>query len=108
MKTPALAPILRNHDAWITGLRRDENDFRRDTPLHDQGEILKVNAIAFWTREDIWSYIAEKGLRYHPLYDEGYASLGCMPCTSKGSGPERAGRFAGTENQGRECGLHTA
>ncbi len=108
MKAPALAPVLKEFDVWITGLRRDENEFRRTTPLFDQGEVVKANAIAFWTKEDVWAYIAEKGLRYHPLYDAGYASLGCMPCTSKASGSERAGRFAGTENVGSECGLHIA
>ncbi len=108
MKAPALAPLLGEYDAWITGLRRDENEFRRNTPLVDKGKISKVNAIAFWTKEDIWRYIFAKGLRYHPLYDAGYASLGCRPCTSKATGTERAGRFAGTTNQGQECGLHLA
>ena len=106
MKTPAIAPVLREFDAWITGLRRDENDFRKETPVIDKGTVVKVNAIAFWTREDVWNYINEKRLKYHPLYDAGFASLGCKPCTSKGFGSERAGRFAGTDNQGWECGLH--
>jgi phosphoadenosine phosphosulfate reductase len=106
MKTPAMTPVLREFDAWITGLRRDENDFRRETPVIDGGTVVKVNAIAFWTREDVWNYIHEKRLKYHPLYDAGFASLGCKPCTSQGLGSERSGRFAGTENQGLECGLH--
>ena len=106
MKAPALAPLLEEFDTWVTGLRRDENGFRSNTPLEDRGKTTKVNAIAFWTREDVWKYIREKELRYHPLYDSGYASLGCLPCTTRVSGSERAGRFAGTGNQGQECGLH--
>jgi phosphoadenosine phosphosulfate reductase len=106
MKTPALSPVLRDFDCWITGLRRDENQFRGNAPVVDNGKPSKVNAIAFWTREDIWNYISEKKLSYHPLYDSGYASLGCRPCTSRAAGEERAGRFAGTGNQGQECGLH--
>lgn len=108
MKVPALAPILSQFDAWITGLRRDENEFRQRTPVIDSGPIAKVNPIAFWTRQDVWSYIAENKLRYHPLYDQGYASLGCRPCTFKGGDSERAGRFVGTGRQGQECGLHIA
>ena len=109
MKLPALAPVLACHDGWITGLRRDENLSRRNIPVIETTTPVKVNALAFWTKDDIWRYIEEKGLRYHPLYDSGYASLGCRPCTrpeaSHGVG-ERAGRFAGTANEGQECGLH--
>jgi phosphoadenosine phosphosulfate reductase len=106
MKVPALKTVLPQFDAWITGLRRDENEFRHQTPVIDSGNVVKVNAIAFWTKEDVWAYIVEKRLRYHPLYDEGYASLGCRPCTSRHADSERAGRFAGTSHQGQECGLH--
>jgi phosphoadenosine phosphosulfate reductase len=106
MKPPAIALVFEEFDAWITGLRRDENEFRKEMPVIDEGSVVKVNAIAFWTREDVWNYINENHLNYHPLYNAGYASLGCRPCTSKGLGSERAGRFAGTANQGRECGLH--
>jgi phosphoadenosine phosphosulfate reductase len=106
MKTPAIAPVLREFDGWMTGLRRDENDLRKETPVIDTGRTVKINAIAFWTREDVWNYITGRRLRYHPLYDAGYPSLGCRPCTSKGLGSERAGRFAETANQGLECGLH--
>ena len=108
MKVPALKTVLPLFDAWITGLRRDENEFRQHAPLIDLSSVVKVNAIAFWTKEDVWAYITEKGLRYHPLYDEGYASLGCRPCTSKQANTERGGRFAGTSHQGQECGLHLA
>ncbi len=106
MKAPALAPVLQQFNAWITGLRRDENELRQKTPLVSPGKIPKINAIAFWTKEDIWDYIDENRLHYHPLYDEGYASLGCQPCTSKNGDSERAGRFAGTSRRGLECGLH--
>jgi phosphoadenosine phosphosulfate reductase len=106
MKVPALKTVLGDYDAWITGLRRDENEMRRSTPLVASGDIIKINAIAFWTKEDVWSYIVQRGLSYHPLYDAGYASLGCRPCTSKNGGSERAGRFAGSSHQGQECGLH--
>lgn len=116
MKIPAIESVMGQYDAWITGLRRDETEYRKNTKLIEQGKIVKVNPIAFWTKDEIWQYIKENNLRYHPLYNEGYQSLGCKPCTTEGivrSGGgrqgqfERAGRFTGTTHQGEECGLHT-
>lgn len=116
MKIPAIESVMGEYDAWITGLRRDETEYRKNIKIFEPGKIVKVNPLAFWTKEDIWQYIKENNLRYHPLYDKGYASLGCKPCTTEGKVRdgggrqgqfERAGRFAGTANQGMECGLHT-
>lgn len=116
MKIPAIEKVLPRYDAWITGLRRDETNYRKNTKLVEEGKIAKVNPIAFWTKEEIWQYIREKNLRYHPLYDAGFLSLGCKPCTTSGTTREgggrqgqfeRAGRFAGTSHSGGECGLHT-
>ena len=111
MKRPALATITPKYQAWITGLRRDEALSRKNIPVIDTGgEIVKINPLAFWTKDDIWEYIHSKNLSYHPLYNEGYPSLGCAPCTQKPSdetkGNERAGRFVGTYEEGSECGLH--
>ena len=109
LKLPAIKPELASHDAWISGLRRDEAPSRKETALIELSkDIAKVNPIAFWTKDDVWQYIKENHLKYHPLYDQGYVSLGCQPCTKPGSGDdgERAGRFFGTKYQGAECGLH--
>lgn len=116
MKIPAINGALSEYDAWLTGLRRDETEYRKNIGIVEgSDQIIKVNPLAFWTHDDIWNYIKEKQLRYHPLYDEGYPSLGCKPCTTAGkvrSGGgkqgqfERAGRFTGS-NVGGECGLHT-
>ncbi len=115
MKIPAIESVMHEYDAWITGLRRDETEHRKNTGLVEDGKIAKVNPIAFWNKDEIWQYIKEHRLSYHPLYDAGYPSLGCKPCTTSGKirdgggrqGQfERAGRFAGTEHAGQECGLH--
>jgi len=115
MKIPAIESVIGDFDAWLTGLRRDETEYRKNTKLLEQGKIAKVNPIAFWTKKDVWNYIERKKLRNHPLYSAGYLSLGCQPCTTQGktrSGGgrqgqfERAGRFVGTSHQGQECGLH--
>lgn len=117
MKIPAIEKVLGNYSAWITGLRRDETEYRKNTKLIEEGSIAKINPIAFWTKDEVWEYIKQFKLKYHPLYDEGYASLGCEPCTKrgktrKGGGKqgrfERAGRFKETGNRGGECGLHLA
>ena len=68
-----------------------------------RGGIAKYNPLAHWTERDLWSRIHERGLPYHPLHDEGYASIGCAPCTLPGTA--REGRWAGTAKT--ECGLHT-
>ena len=115
MKIPAIESHMVSYNAWITGLRRDETEHRKNIKLIESGRIAKINPIAFWTKDDVWQFIKEKKLSYHPLYDQGFASLGCKPCTTEGkvrSGGgrqgqfERAGRFTGTANQGQECGLH--
>jgi phosphoadenosine phosphosulfate reductase len=115
MKIPAIEAVMGEYQAWITGLRRDETEYRKNTKLIETGRTVKVNPIAFWTKDDVWRYIKQNKLSYHPLYERGFTSLGCRPCTTEGrirSGGgrqgqfERAGRFAGTGHQGQECGLH--
>ncbi|MDP1849018.1 MAG: phosphoadenylyl-sulfate reductase [Solirubrobacteraceae bacterium] len=105
-KVAALERALAGADAWITGLRREQGPTRAQTQLVEvdarRAGIAKYNPLAHWTERDLWSRIHERGLPYHPLHDEGYASIGCAPCTLPGDG--RAGRWAGTEKS--ECGLH--
>jgi len=96
MKLPAIEKHLPNYEAWITGLRRDETEERQNLDIIVNGKIVQVNPIAFWTKDDVWQYIKDKGLKYHPLYDQGYESLGCKPCTTQGeikSGGGRQGKF---------------
>jgi phosphoadenosine phosphosulfate reductase len=105
-KVAALERALAGADAWITGLRREQGPSRAATELVEvdakRGGIAKYNPLAFWTERDLWQRIHERGLPYHPLHDEGYASIGCAPCTQPGGG--RAGRWAGLDKT--ECGLH--
>jgi phosphoadenosine phosphosulfate reductase len=104
-KVAALERALRDADAWITGIRREQGPSREATELIERDEgrgIWKYNPLAHWTEKDLWRRIHERDLPYHPLHDQGYASIGCAPCTQPGSG--REGRWAGTEKT--ECGLH--
>jgi phosphoadenosine phosphosulfate reductase len=92
-------------DAWITGIRREQSPTRADAPKLDRDEgrgLWKFNPLVDWTEEDVWRYVREHELPYHPLHDQGYASIGCAPCTLPGNG--REGRWAGQDKV--ECGLH--
>jgi phosphoadenosine phosphosulfate reductase len=105
-KVGALERALAGADAWVTGIRREQAETRAHAELVEadakRGGIPKYNPLAFWTEKDVWSRILERGLPYHPLHDQDYASIGCACCTQPGSG--REGRWAGTDKT--ECGLH--
>lgn len=95
--------------AWISGIRRDQTSERaRAQILELQSDgLLKVNPLLNWTKHDIQTYIADHHLPSHPLYQRGYRSIGCAPCTSTVglNDDDRAGRWAGRGKT--ECGLHT-
>lgn len=103
---------LHHYDAWITALRRDSSPRRAGTPILEQYELepgrtmLKLNPMAAWTRRDVWTYLRERDLPHHPLYDLGYAQIGCAPCTRLvfPGEDERAGRWDGAQKV--ECGIH--
>jgi phosphoadenosine phosphosulfate reductase len=104
-KVAALEEALTGVDAWITGIRREQAPTRALTPkieLDVRRGIVKFNPLADWSEKDVWRYIFEHELPYNPLHDEGYASIGCAPCTLPGAG--REGRWAGTDKT--ECGIH--
>jgi phosphoadenosine phosphosulfate reductase len=104
-KVAALEQALQGAEGWITGIRREQGPTRADTELIevDAGHGLhKYNPLAQWTEKDLWARIFERELPYNPLHDQGYASIGCAPCTQPGEG--REGRWAGTDKT--ECGIH--
>jgi phosphoadenosine phosphosulfate reductase len=104
-KVAALESALAGADAWITGIRREQSPTRADAqPVEwdEKRSMWKYNPLVGWTERDLWARIAERDLPYHPLHDQGFASIGCAPCTQPGTG--RDGRWAGTDKT--ECGLH--
>jgi phosphoadenosine phosphosulfate reductase len=101
-------------DCWITGLRREQSDSRVAVQIAElyrfdessQRDIVKLNPMANWKREQVWDYIRQHQIPFNPLHDRGYASIGCRPCTVRsGGGGERAGRWVGFQKT--ECGIHT-
>jgi len=103
-KVAALEEALSGVDAWVTGMRREQAITRTtvDVVETDKRGLTKFNPLADWSEKDVWRYIAAHDLPYNALHDQGYASIGCAPCTLPGSG--REGRWAGSEKT--ECGLH--
>jgi phosphoadenosine phosphosulfate reductase len=106
-KVAALEHALSGADAWITGIRREQAATRANAEFVEWDEkrsMWKYNPLADWTERDVWDRIFERDLPYHPLHDQGYASIGCAVCTQPGDG--REGRWAGTGKI--ECGIHVA
>ncbi len=99
-------------DAWIAGLRREQFVSRRNIAKveldRDHGGIVKLNPLADWTADQVWDYVHEHEVPYHELFDAGYASIGCAPCTRPvlPGESERAGRWWWEENTNKECGIH--
>lgn len=102
-------------DCWMTGLRRQQSQARSEVGVIELyhvdetsgTDIVKLNPMANWSREAIWKYIADHKIPYNPLHDQGYRSIGCLPCTRKVADgeDERAGRWTGFKKV--ECGIHT-
>ncbi len=111
-KVNPLARALRDYDAWITGLRREQTPTRAETPVvaSDPGHegITKVVPLAGWSRAQVWDYLAARSIDHHPLYDQGYTSIGCAPCTraTQAGENERAGRWWWEGDSDKECLLH--
>lgn len=111
-KSRPLARALAGYDAWVTGLRRQQAPTRSQTeevaPDPEHKGLTKVAPLAGWSKDQVWAYIHEHDLPYHSLYDLGYTSIGCAPCTraTTAGEDERAGRWWWEENEVKECGLH--
>jgi phosphoadenosine phosphosulfate reductase len=104
----ALAPF----DLWFTGLRREQSPTRRNLRTFEHHklptghELRKISPLASWDSNQVWQYAAANGIERLPLYDLGYLSIGCEPCTSLPAerADARSGRWGGTR---LECGIHT-
>ena len=103
--------FLRDYDAWVTGLRRDQSPSRQATPViawDATFEMVKISPLATWDERAVWRYLQEHDVPYNPLLTRGYASLGCTHCTRTVGAEEeaRAGRWSGFDKT--ECGLHVS
>lgn len=108
-KTRPLAQALQGFDGWITGRKQFQGGARADLPLFEkEGRKIKINPLARWSAQMLRDYMDAHNLPRHPLVARGFASVGCMPCTTKvgiGESP-RAGRWRNQDKT--ECGIHFA
>ena len=110
-KVKPLESVLAKCDAWITGIRRDQSPARENAQVVEWDArfgLIKVNPLAAWTIDRVWTYIHAYGVPYNPLHDHGYPSIGCLHCTrpvKPGEDP-RSGRWSNFAKT--ECGLHAA
>lgn len=112
-KVEPLYAALEQYDVWFAGLRRAQSPSRADLAIEDRfllpsgKELFKISPLAGWSTKDVWTCARDHGIPLLPLYDAGYTSIGCHPCTSLPLDPEdaRSGRWAGRK---LECGIHIA
>ena len=107
-KVDPLLEALKGVRAWVNGRRRDQSVTRAEINHFDlQGRIVKINPLARWTSRDTFRYMDEHDIPLNPLFEKGYTSIGCEPCTSLplSDDDERSGRWSGSGK--RECGIHT-
>jgi phosphoadenosine phosphosulfate reductase len=110
-KLEPLDRALKGMKVWISGLRRDQSVTRKELELveYDQvNKLIKVNPLINWTEEDVWNQIRNLKIPYNPLHDNGYPSIGCLPCTRAVNPGEdiRSGRWWWELPEFKECGLH--
>jgi thioredoxin-dependent adenylylsulfate APS reductase len=111
-KVEPLKRKLATLDAWVAGLRRDQWKTRTSIAKveldRDHGGIVKLNPLADWSQDEVWDYVRKHEVPYHELFDHGYSSIGCIPCTrpvAPGE-DERAGRWWWEQDTDKECGIH--
>ncbi|MGH9558463.1 MAG: phosphoadenylyl-sulfate reductase [Bryobacteraceae bacterium] len=110
-KVEPLFASLENYEIWFTGLRRDQSPTRahleavEDFKLPGGKQLKKISPLAMWSTKDVWDYLKANEIPVLPLYDLGYTSIGCEPCTALPFDPEnpRSGRWGGHK---LECGIH--
>jgi phosphoadenosine phosphosulfate reductase len=111
-KVEPLGRALAGLAGWVTGLRREQSVTRTDlAPIEideNHGGILKLNPLLEWSEEQVWEYAKQHHIPVSRLYDDGYRSIGCAPCTRAVAPGEhaRAGRWWWENPEHKECGLH--
>src|SRR6266540_4784757 len=110
-KIQPLFSALEGYDVWFTALRRDQSPSRANLQEIEpfklpSGKIIqRVAPLAAWTAKDVWAYAKAHDIPLLPLYELGYTSIGCEPCTALPDDPSnpRSGRWQGKK---LECGIH--
>jgi phosphoadenosine phosphosulfate reductase len=110
-KVGPLFASLEPYRLWFTGLRREQAKTRANLQVVDAvalpsgKQLQKISPLADWSTRDVWQYAEQHGIPLLSLYEKGYTSIGCEPCTSLPFDPNdpRSGRWGGRK---QECGIH--
>jgi phosphoadenosine phosphosulfate reductase len=110
-KVQPLFAALESYDVWFTGLRREQSPTRANLQpsetfrLPSGKELRKLSPLALWPNRDVWAYLKQHQIPALPLYEQGYTSIGCQPCTTPPISADdlRSGRWGGHK---LECGIH--
>ena len=110
-KTEPIKRALAGQLAWITGLRRAQSVTREKLEKvmwDEENGLVKLSPLADWSLEEVRSFIKKNNIPYNPLHDQGYPSIGCLPCTRAvpEGGDIREGRWWWEDPDKKECGLH--
>lgn len=110
-KVEPLKRALSGLDAWICGLRKEQSVTRQNLNIIEfdsNNSILKINPLLNWSEDEVWEYIKRNNVPYNKLYDQGYTSIGCAPCSRaiKTGEDIRSGRWWWENPETKECGLH--
>jgi phosphoadenylyl-sulfate reductase (thioredoxin) len=106
-----VAAAFTPYEIWFTGLRREQSKSRANLQAVDTftlpsgKQLRKVSPLGDWMTREVWQYATEHQIPLLPLYDLGYSSVGCQPCTSLPTSADdpRSGRWSGRK---LECGIH--
>tara|TARA_R110000787_G_scaffold33005_2_gene86836 strand:+ start:112 stop:810 length:699 start_codon:yes stop_codon:yes gene_type:complete len=110
-KVAPLNRALADKKAWLTGMRRSQSVTRNELPVSEwdaDHELQKFSPLTDWSNGEVWKYIRAFDVPFNELHDQGYASIGCAPCTRAITPGEdiRAGRWWWENPETKECGLH--
>lgn len=110
-KIEPLNRALSTLDVWICGLRSQQAVTRTEAQMIEWDEVnglIKINPLVHWSEEAVWQYIKANGVPYNRLHTQGFASIGCQPCTRAVVEGEdiRSGRWWWESPEHKECGLH--
>ena len=110
-KVAPLNRALTGKKAWLTGMRRSQSVTRNELPVSEwdaDHELQKFSPLTDWSNGEVWKYIRAFDVPFNELHDQGYASIGCAPCTRAITPGEdiRAGRWWWENPETKECGLH--
>jgi len=111
-KVEPLSRALKGLAGWVTGMRSEQSVTRSELKAIGQdtlnGDIIKINPLIDWSEGQLLAYVDEHRLPKNRLYNKGYRSIGCAPCTRavKESEDARAGRWWWENAENKECGLH--